>query len=145
MTDKELEAMNAAESAAKQTPPVVRTAFLTGPITVGGHTLQPFSLGHLWTLEAIEHPLIAIATAQSAEVKLGVRDLCSALFVLAKPREARLAIAEGGRERFDLVAGEFAESIAASDLPKIAAAIIKLVTEGLATAPSGDGAARPPA
>lgn len=137
MTSEESAAMAKARTAGQQTPSIVRQAFLAGAREVAGLTLQPLSLGILWLLEEVGHPLVKPSEAP-AESALAMRDLIAALFIFSRPREARAAIQQG-RDEFDLQAGELADTLPQRELAAISTTLNQLIAEGLGTAPVDPG------
>lgn len=137
--------MRDARDAAAQTPPDVRTALLAGPRSVesltGRVTFQPLSLGTLWLLEEIGHPLLK-TSQDAAPAELPIRDIVSALFVFANPADARAAISES-RAVFDAEAQAFAGNFAPSQFESLVAVLSTIISEGLATAPAGGGKPNP--
>lgn len=126
-----------ARDRAAQTPEEVRKAFLAGTKTVGPISLQPFSLGILWLLEEIDHPIIKPA----AELK--AKDVSRAIAIFSDPEGAGEAIKSAGLDALDEFAMPIVSGISMAWLSEIIAAIVEIITEGLATIPGG-GKADPP-
>ncbi len=141
------DAAGKAQKTAAQTPSLVRKAMLAAPQTVCGITLHPLSLDHLWTLEAITHPMGSPGAADSTE--LTPLHIAQLIYTFAQPGEAVQLCAQAGDPEsrltpFDLAAFAFVRHAVPDlgDLTKIAAAIVAMLTGGLATAP-GAGSENP--
>lgn len=136
-----------ARARAEQTPAVVRDAMLARPREVAGITLHPLNLDTLWILEACAHPL---ATPGADADKLTPLQLAQLVFAFAAPDAA---LEHAGQEReegatlspFDRAAFSYLRThVPLGEMATVTAALVRLLTEGLATAP-GAGGANPPA
>lgn len=146
-----IRAMSRARQRAEQTPDEVRAAFLQKRTEVCGVTLHPFTLGIIWLLEEIGHPIMDPAGVAEAGT-LKTRQMAEAIFIFSAPGEAREALA-AGREVFDESVHQRAMQIPPGEIKTLANAIAQIVKEGLATVPgaleeqsqSQKGNPRPPA
>lgn len=140
MKGSTVKAMVRARKRAEMTPDEVRAAFLQKRVRAAGIDLHPLSLGIVWLLDDLQHPLLG---ELSEHTKFSMTDQLRATYIFAFPDKARTAYVEGSAEGLDAGAHTLAMRLTPGDLNEIAAAIIKIVIEGLATIP-GAGATRPP-
>src|SRR5262245_41523605 len=124
-------AMIEARDRAHNTPEEVRAAFLGKRAKAGGLELHPLTLGIIWLLEDLQHPLI---DGLKEGERLSIKQQAGAAFVFAAPDEARAALAEG-RETFEMGAHQVAMKLTPADLGEVAAAVVRIFNEGLATIP----------
>lgn len=139
MTPQTARAMAEAGEAAKGTPEEIRKAFLQKRYSVAGIDLHPMTIGILWILEELAHPLLAGETAT-----IQVQDIGRALLAFADPERAYEALSNGAdaynREAFALLS-----SLPPSAVIEAIKLIPQILLEGLATLPGAGGGNPPPA
>jgi hypothetical protein len=154
---EESRAMLAARDAAGGTPEEVRQAFLNSKRALPGVELEPFSIGIMWLLEEIDHPLVRKAIQAKdedgkprfAEGKpvyeaqpIGFKDIARALYIFADSEGAHDAL-ERGLTEFDSGAFVLAKSVPPQTYLAASNLIPQIIQEGLASLPGG-GASNPP-
>lgn len=85
---------SAAAEVSGRTPSRVLKTFFPASLDIAGVKISPCGLGILGVLEAIRHPFLETALS-GVEKDLTVKDIQTALYVFAHPREAKGALAAG--------------------------------------------------
>ena len=113
-----------------RTPERARSAFLAQPREVAGLTIHPSNLGTQILLEEINHPILEVAKAQTADeaaaVQIGARDILNLIYIFAQPEEAWRTIGMS-RENFNAAARDFGFSVA----PTVVAEVIPVIRDML--------------
>jgi hypothetical protein len=132
-----------ARVAAQRTPTTVRRALLhSGPQTIGGVTIQPFSLLIIWLLEEVASPVIGAPSANGGE--MSTADLALAVAIFAEPDRAAV-IADNApagvspASALRPLAREVAGRVAVQELKAIGERIGEIIRANLAPGPGGDG------
>ena len=114
------------EATGGRTPARAREALLAGPIEVAGLTVHPASINSQILLEDIDHPILKMAAASSAEeaakVTMGARDVLNLIFIFTNPEEAWRTMGMS-KDNFLASARDFGFTVAPSAIQPLVAAI----------------------
>ena len=110
-----------------QTPDEYRAEYFACAERVGPVLLHPLSLATIWLLELAEHPLNS--TTPTSLARLSFRDTATAIFIFAEP-DAAFAALEKGPDEFRRQTMRLARCIDGTLLPKICAAMGRLIKRG---------------
>lgn len=134
----EAAAMIEARNAAGNTPESVRKAFLgQRHDEVPGLSLESWSIGIMWLLEELAHPLLG----GQGDVKITARDAARALLAFHDSDAAYNALSHG-TEDYDQEAFRLVRSLPPASVIAAGKLIPQIIAEGLATIP-GAGASDP--
>lgn len=127
-----------------RTPDRVRAGLMAQPITVGGLTIHPVSIGVTILLEDIDHPILQLSQAKTQEERLAIaetiggRDLLRLIYIFAQPEDAWRTMAMS-KENFEVAARDFGFSVPQQTVAEVMPVIRDMIVSAPQTIPTQIG------